>query len=60
MGTYKCDRCGAFYNHSNRFGREIYITSSCMSYGFIKDLCDECQNKLEAWWTEKKEAESEE
>ena len=24
MELYKCDGCGAVYDHSNRFGRDIY------------------------------------
>ena len=54
MRAYQCDRCGALYSYSNKLENEIFITSSCTITGQVKDLCDECQKELEAWWTEKK------
>lgn len=54
MKAYKCDRCGKFYSRLPKYANEpwIFVTSSCTSTSstYIKDLCDNCQKELEAWW----------
>ena len=59
MRAYQCDRCGTLYGHSNKLENEIFITDSCTITGQVKDLCDECQKELEAWWNAGKAEESE-
>ena len=54
MRAYQCDRCGKFYSRSNKELNKIFITVSCTSNMYIKDLCGKCQKELEAWWGKKK------
>jgi hypothetical protein len=59
MRAYQCDRCGKFYSRSNKDLNKIFITGSCTSNMYIKDLCDKCQRELEVWWEKKKKAKME-
>lgn len=52
----KCDRCGKYYNKNtehkqNINGRLYYEDGMCFTtvaeeYGYVKDLCDDCLDKL--------------
>lgn len=49
--AYKCDRCGGFY--------EPYFHTILITYGSmnnVKNLCPECNGKLEKWLKKANEA----
>ena len=55
MKAYKCDRCGSLYeNYSHK---RIWITDIFHATAGIKDLCSECQKKLEKWFFQESEVE---
>ena len=54
MRAYQCDRCGRFYSFLSKNTGKISITDTRTTTLLAKDLCDECQKELEAWWGKKK------
>lgn len=52
MRAYQCDRCGNFFAHLCASAVDLFITDTRASAAWnrIKDLCDDCQRELEAWW----------
>ena len=55
MRAYQCDRCGRFYSFLSKNTGKISITDTRTTTLLAKDLCDECQKELEAWWGKKNE-----
>ena len=53
MRAYKCDRCGDYFDISNKFDDNKRVCLSIFKAGrwTTADLCDKCARKLENWFT---------
>ena len=52
--TFKCDRCGVYYDSKDRFDEIVIIKIAPDAKHFDdKDLCLSCQNDFFGWWKHK-------